>query len=441
MTPTKASSASIEVPALARVEGEGGLFIGVQDGKVSEIRVNIYEPPRFFEGFLRGRSLYEVPDITARICGICPVAYQMSSVQALEASQGVTVTPSIRALRHLFYCAEWIESHALHMFLLQAPDLLGEESAISLAATKPEIVTRALRMKKVGNAILRVIGGRSVHPLGTSVGGFYRWPPAEEFQALLPELEWALEAALETAQWSAGLPYPDLTIQCEYVALSTPREYAILEGDVVSSGGRRIGVDQFSETYLEEHVRHSNALHNHTPEGKAYMVGPLARLNVNHAQLHEKAAGALKASGVKLPLRNPFMALFARAIELVEAYDEAIRLIRAYNPEGPSRVEFEPHAGEGCGASEAPRGLLFHKYAVDENGLIRSAQIIPPTSQNLARMEADLWEFAPKVMKKTHEEATLACEHLVRSYDPCISCATHFVRWTDTSAGDPSEPR
>jgi sulfhydrogenase subunit alpha len=436
MTPTKASSANIEVPALARVEGEGGLFIGVQDGKVTEIRVDIYEPPRFFEGFLRGRSLFEVPDITARICGICPVAYQMSAVQALEASQGITVTPSIRALRQLFYCAEWIESHALHMFLLQAPDLLGEESAISLAATKPEIVTRALRMKKVGNSVLRVIGGRSVHPLGTSVGGFYRWPPAEEFQALLPELEWALAAAVETAKWSATLPYPDLTIQCEYVALSNPQEYAVLDGEVVSSGGRRINVNQFAATYLEEHVRHSNALHNHTPEGKAYMVGPLSRLNLNHARLHDKAAGALKASGVKLPLRNPFMALFARAIELVEAYDHAIQLIRAYDPQGPSRVEFEPHAGEGCSATEAPRGLLFHHYSVDEQGLIRSAQIVPPTSQNLARMEADLWEFAPTVMKKTREEATLGCEHLVRSYDPCISCATHFVHWKDGPAKD-----
>jgi coenzyme F420-reducing hydrogenase alpha subunit len=434
MTPTKAQHGNIEVPALARVEGEGGLFIGVDNGKISEIRVDIYEPPRFFEGFLRGRSLYEVPDITARICGICPVAYQMSAAHALEAAQGITITPSIRAMRHLFYCAEWIESHALHMFLLQAPDLLGQESAISLAAVNPEIVTKALRMKKIGNAILRVIGGRSVHPLGTSVGGFYRWPPPEEFQALLPELEWALEASLETVRWAATLPYPKLSIQCEYVSLSHPDEYAILDGDVVSSGGRRIPIAQFAQTYLEEHVRHSNALHNHTPEGKSYMVGPLARLNNNHARLHTKAAGALKATGIKLPIRNPFMALFARAVELVEAYDEAIRLIRAYDPQGPSRVEFEPHAGEGCGATEAPRGLLFHRYSVDDQGLIQSALIIPPTAQNLARMEADLWEFAPTVLNKSREEATLDCEHLVRAYDPCISCATHFVRMEDRNA-------
>lgn len=431
MSAAKNVAGNIEVPALARVEGEGGLFIGVQDGKITEIRVDIYEPPRFFEGFLRGRSLYEVPDITARICGICPVAYQMSAVYALEASQGITISPSIRALRKLFYCAEWIESHALHMFLLQAPDLLGQESAISLAAVNPEIVTKALRMKKVGNAILRVIGGRSVHPLGTSVGGFYRWPPPEDFQTLLPELEWALEAAVESARWAATLSYPELQIQCEYVALSHAEEYAILEGDIVSSNGRKTPLDQFPGTYLEEHVRHSNALHSHTPDGKSYMVGPLARLNNNHAKLHEKAAAILKASGIRLPIRNPFQAFFARAIELVEAYDDSIRLIREYNPQGPSRIEFEPHAGEGCAATEAPRGLLFHQYTVDDRGLIQKARIVPPTSQNLARMEADLWEFAPKVLGQPRAEATLACEHLVRSYDPCISCATHFVRWED----------
>jgi sulfhydrogenase subunit alpha len=420
---------NIEVPALARVEGEGGLFIGVQDGKINEIRVDIYEPPRFFEGFLRGRSLYEVPDITARICGICPVAYQMSAVNALEASQGVSVTPAIRALRKLMYSAEYIESHALHIFLLQAPDLLGQESAISLAAVAPDVVTKALRMKKVGNSILRVIGGRSVHPVGTAVGGFYRWPMKEDFTALLPELEWSLVAAEETVRWAVTLPYPAFEVECEYVALRHPREYGVLDGDVVSSTGRKVTVSEYEKYYLEEHVRHSNSLHSHTREGAKYMVGPLARLNLNSEQLGARAQSLMKELKIKPPVRNPFKALLARTLELVDAYEDAIRLIKGYNPEGPSRIEFKPKAGEGCGASEAPRGLLFHKYSVDGQGLIRTARIVPPTSQNLARMEADLWEFAPRMLDKPREEATLACEHLVRSYDPCISCATHFVRW------------
>jgi sulfhydrogenase subunit alpha len=419
---------TIEVPALARVEGEGGLYIGVQDGKVTEIKVNIYEPPRFFEGFLRGRSLYEVPDITARICGICPVAYQMSSVNALEASQGIQITPSIRALRRMLYDAEWIESHALHIYLLQGPDLLGQESAISLAAVAPDVVTRALRMKKVGNALLRVIGGRSVHPVSTTVGGFYRWPEKEALQALLPELEWSLEAAVETTRWAATLPYPDFEVETEYVAVRHPDEYGILDGRVVSSAGVDIPVTEYEKHYLEEHVRHSNSLHSHTDKGNTYMVGPLARFNLNHSQLGARAQALMKELKVQTPIRNPFKALYARAFELVDVYEEAIRLIQGYNPQGPSRIVFQPHAGEGCGVSEAPRGLIFHKYTVDSQGLIQKAKIVPPTSQNLARMEADLWEFAPKAIQKPHDEATLACEHLVRSYDPCISCATHFVR-------------
>jgi coenzyme F420-reducing hydrogenase alpha subunit len=420
---------NIEVPALARVEGEGGLFIGVQDGKIKEIRVDIYEPPRFFEGFLRGRSMFEVPDITARICGICPVAYQMSAVNALEASQGIAITPAIRALRKLLYCAEWIESHALHIYLLQAPDLLGQESALSLAAIAPEVVANALRMKKVGNAILRIIGGRSVHPVSTTVGGFYRWPEKENLTALLPELEWSFAAAHETVRWATTLPYPELEIDCEYVALRHPKEYGVLDGEVVSSTGQKISVAEYEKYYLEEHVPHSNSLHSHTRDGKKYMVGPLARLNLNSEQLGPAAQSLMKELKIKTPIHNPFKALLARSLELVDAYEDAIRLIKGYNPEGPSRVEFEPKAGEGRGASEAPRGLLFHKYTVDGEGLVQKARIVPPTSQNLARMEADLWEFAPKMLDKPRDEATLACEHLVRSYDPCISCATHFVRW------------
>jgi sulfhydrogenase subunit alpha len=427
MTAVKAPQ-TIEVPALARVEGEGGLFIGINNGKVDEIRVNIYEPPRFFEGFLRGRSMHEVADITSRICGICPVAYQMSAVQALENAEGITVTSSIRDLRHLLYCAEYIESHVLHMYLLQAPDFFGQESAISLAAVAPDVVVRALRMKKAGNSLLRAIGGRSVHPLSTAIGGFYRWPDPEEFTSLLPELEWTLEAAKETLRWAAGLPYPKLSIDYEFVALHHPSEYAILEGEVWSSSGKKLSVAQFEEAYLETHVAHSNALHSYTAAGKPYMVGPMARLNLNASQLNSIARGMVAELGISLPLTNPFQNLLARAVEVVHVCEEAIQLIQHYAPQGPSQVEWKLRAGEGCGATEAPRGLLFHKYAVDPHGMVLTARIVPPTAQNLARLEADLWIFAPDIVQRPHEEAVLLCEHLVRSYDPCISCATHFVK-------------
>ena len=421
-------SSVIEVPALARVEGEGGLYIGLEDGKVVEVRLDIYEPPRFFEGFLQGRYLQEVPDITARICGICPVAYQISSINALESALGVSVTPEIRALRRLFYCGEYIESHALHVYMLQAPDLLGHESALSLAEVAPDVVRLALRLKKAGNNLLRVIGGRSVHPVNACVGGFYRWPAGEDLRAILGELEWGLQASLETARWSATLNYPEFEDDYESVALHHPDEYAVVGGEIWSSSGRKIAVDAFEKSYLESHVRRSNALHSHTAEGTPYLTGPIARLNLNHDQLRPAARRILDEIGLRLPLRNPYKGLMARAVELVQACDEAIDLIKSYAPKGPSHAEITPREGTGCGASEAPRGLLYHRYALDAEGLVTEARIVPPTAQNLARIEADLWKIAPGVAGLPHAEATLLCEHLVRAYDPCISCATHFLR-------------
>ncbi|MEX2161363.1 MAG: Ni/Fe hydrogenase subunit alpha [Anaerolineales bacterium] len=419
---------TIHVPALARVEGEGALYIGVKDGSVKEIRVDIYEPPRFFEGFLRGRFLQDVPDITARICGICPVAYQMSSVRALEKALGVSVSPQVRLLRDLFYCGEWIESHVLHIFMLQGPDLTGHESALSLAQVAPQVVKDALRMKKIGNLILKVIGGRSVHPVNACVGGWYSWPDAAELRALREDLEWGLQRAIETVPWAMTLPFPELDIDYEFVAMHRKDEYAILDGDILSSINGLISEEDFRQHYLEKHIRHSNALHSYTPDGKTYLVGPLARLNLNHKYLGKSATRALKESGLKLPLRNPYKSLLARAIETVEVFERAIRLIGEYAPSGPSAAPFEIKAGRGAAASEAPRGLLYHRYNLDANGLVQQAKIIPPTAQNLGRMEADLWQLAPQLLAMPHDEATLTAEHLLRAYDPCISCATHFVK-------------
>lgn len=419
---------NIQVPALARVEGEGGLYIGLQDGKAVEIRLDIYEPPRFFEGFLHGRFLQEVPDITARICGICPVAYQMSSATALEKALDITVSPEVYALRRLMYCGEYIESHALHIYMLQAPDLFGKESAFELAAIAPDVVKNALRLKKIGNQILSAIGGRSVHPVNVCVGGFYSWPDKAKLKALLPELKWGLQASIDCVNWAVTLPYPELDVDYEFVALHHPNEYGVINGEVWSSKGRKLSVAEYEQGYIEQHVKHSNALHGHTMDGTTYLVGPLARLALNHEQLLPAAQKALKATKIKLPMRNPYKSLIARAIELVQFYEEAIQIVEAYDPQGPAHVELKLKAGEGAGASEAPRGLLYHRYKVDENGLVQFAKITPPTAQNLPRIEADLFAMAPKIVKLPEAEATRTAEHLVRAYDPCISCATHFLK-------------
>jgi len=419
---------TIEVPALARVEGEGGLYIGLENGKAIEVRLDIYEPPRFFEGFLKDRFLQEVPDITARICGICPVAYQMSAAYALENALGVKIVPQARALRRLMYCGEFIESHALHIYMLQAPDLLGKESALELAATAPEVVKNALRLKKIGNELLKTIGGRSVHPVNVCVGGFYSWPDAKSLKDLLPDFEWGLNAALDTVKLALTLPYPDLEIDYEFVALHHPDEYGVIEGEVWSSNGRKLSIAEYENGYIEEHVKHSNALHSHTVDHNTYLVGPLARLNLNHKQLMPNAKKALADSGIQLPLKNPYKSLFARAIELVHFYEEAIQLIKEYKPSGPAHVELKLKAGEGAGATEAPRGLLYHRYKIDANGMVQFAKITPPTAQNLPRIEADLFALVPQLISMPEAEATLTAEHLVRSYDPCISCATHFLK-------------
>jgi coenzyme F420-reducing hydrogenase alpha subunit len=421
---------TIEVKALSRVEGEGALYVELDGDRVGRVELNIYEPPRFFEAFLQGRSAREVPDLTARICGICPVAYQMASCHALEKALGIDLPPEIRQLRRMLYCAEWIESHALHIYLLHAPDFLGYESGISLAADHREAVERGLRLKKIGNHLLEVVGGRAIHPINVAVGGFYRAPRPSELKALLPELNWALEASIATLRLTATFDFPDLEPDYEMVALHHPDEYPMNEGRVVSSRGLDIPVEDFEKHFAERHRRQSTALHCvRLPEETNYLVGPLARFNLNFDQLSPLARREAEAVGFVAPCANNFKSILARSVELVHACDEAIALIRDYHhaPE-PSLVSYTPRAGRGCHATEAPRGLIYHRYKLDDQGRVAEAKIVPPTSQNQGQIEDDLRAYVPRVIALDDAEATHKCEHLIRNYDPCISCATHFLR-------------
>jgi len=430
MTTPTVTRKEIKVDYMARVEGEGALDIVVDNGEIQHLQLRIFEPPRFFEAFLLGRGFQEAPDITARICGICPVAYQMSSIHAMEKALDITTTPEIRALRRLFYCAEWIESHALHVYLLHAPDFLGYESAIAMAANpalKPA-VERGLRMKKIGNSLLAVIGGREVHPISPCVGGFYRAPSRRELVELKPELEWALQAAIDTVAWTATLEFPPFAPEYEFVSLSHPDEFPMNEGRVVSSKGLDISMEEFLDYFEEEHVAHSNALHARRKGGGSYHVGPLARVNLNLEKFSPLAQKAMEDTGLTFPNNNPFVSIVARSLEMVHAFEEALQIIDTYQKPEPSRLPAPPKAGEGCHITEAPRGMLFHRYVLDDEGLIQKAHISAPTSQNLKRMEDDLRAFVPDVLELPSEEATWRCEQLVRNYDPCISCATHFLK-------------
>jgi coenzyme F420-reducing hydrogenase alpha subunit len=421
---------TIEVKTLSRVEGEGALFVQLDGDRIERVELNIFEPPRFFEAFLRGRQVREVPDITARICGICPVAYQMSSCHALEKALGIEVGPEIRRLRRLLYCGEWIESHALHIYLLHAPDFLGFESGISLAAERRDVVEKGLRLKKIGNRLVEVVGGRAIHPINVAVGGFYRAPSRSALHGLLGDLEWGLQSAIDTLKLVCTFDFPDLEIDYEMVCLKSPAEYPMNEGRVVSSGGLNIPVEDYERHFAEQQVKQSTALHSvRLPAETSYLVGPLARVNLCFDQLSETAKRQAEACGVSWPCRNNFKSIIARAIELIDAYEEAIAIIKDYNAEpAVSRVEHVPKAGEGCHATEAPRGLLYHRYRIGEDGCIAEAKIVPPTAQNQGRIEDDLRAFLPRVLGDDVATAARRCEHLIRNYDPCISCATHFLR-------------
>lgn len=419
-------SRTIRVDYLARVEGEGALTIRFEGDQPKEVALRIFEPPRFFEAFLRGRLQSEVPDITARICGICPVAYQMSACNAVENALGMTVGASIRTLRRLLYCGEWIASHALHMFMLHAPDFLGFQDGVAMAKVHPEIVRAGLGIKKAGNALMRAVGGREVHPVNVRVGGFHRAPRPEELNVLLPELEAATLAMRSALEWMASLPFPEFERDYEFVALRHPTEYAVLDGRVASSRGLDIDVHAYEDHFVEEQVVHSTALHSHL-DGRSYFCGPLARINLSFDRLGDVTRRAAEDIGFAVPCKNPFKSLLARGLETLHSLDEAARIIRAYEPPERPFVELPRKSAEGYGCTEAPRGLLYHRYRVDDAGTITDAKIVPPTSQNQKSIEEDLFAIAGRLAGMPEEEATWLAEQTVRNYDPCISCSTHFL--------------
>lgn len=423
---------TIRVEALSRVEGEGGLHLHFVDGDLADVRLEIYEPPRLFEALLRGRHFAEAPDITARICGICPIAYQMSAVHAIESALGCQPDEEIRGLRRLLYCGEWIESHALHIHLLHAPDFVGYESGLAMAADFPEEIKRGLRLKKHGNQLLELFGGRAIHPINVAVGGFYRLPRVDAVQRLIPDFEWGVQAAVEVVRWVAKFDFQDFARPAVCVALHHPDEYPLNEGRIRSSSGLDIGAAEFAEHFDEFQVPHSTALHCRISNVGDYLVGPLARVRLNYDRLAPAARRLGDQLKVDWDSLKPQTGIIARGLEVVHAYAEALERLRAYRHPRRVRADVAPCAAVGSAATEAPRGLLYHRYRLDSEGTIVEASIVPPTSQNQAQIEADLRYEIRRNPAGTDEQLAHRCERLVRSYDPCISCSTHFLRLSVT---------
>jgi len=425
---TEKKKLKIEVPVLARVEGEGALELSVNDGQIEKLHLRIFEPPRLFEKLLEGRPYSDVPDIVARICGICPVAYQMSAVHAIDSIFGIKTSPWIRSMRRLMYCGEWIESHALHVHLLATPDILGFENAIDMAEKFPDEVRRGLKIQSLGNRLLQLLGGRSVHPVGVCVAGFYSAPSVKMVKSLLAEFKDILPSVKELVRWVAVQKYPDDQQEFISVSLRHPDEYPMNEGRIVSSTGLDIAIDDYQNHFNESHVAHSTALHSHL-HGQPYLVGPLARLNLNVDRLPDAVQQLISEIGITFPSNNMFHSIIARTLEIYFAFLEAIDIMEDYVYPTASHMEYSARAGIGYGCTEAPRGILWHRYELDDHGNVVQATIIPPTSQNQARIEQDL-RSSLLSFGLHHADAALRqrCETVIRNYDPCISCATHFLK-------------
>ena len=418
---------TINVEVLARVEGEGALTLVLDGDTVVDARLRLFEPPRLFEAMMRDRSGLEAPDLAARICGICPVAYQMSACHAVEDALGVTVGGELRELRRLLYCGEWIESHVLHMVMLHAPDFFRVPDVTALAALHPERVRGALAVKKAGNAIVAALGGREIHPINVKVGGFYRAPRRAELAALLPELRAALDEAEQLLDWTSTFGFPEFARDYELVSLRHPREYPMNEGRLVSTKGLDIDVHEFGAHMQEFQVAHSTALQAHMVGRGSYQSGPLARFVQNADRLSPRAATAAARVGLDPACRNPFRMLLARGVETIYALGEAIRVIEGYTPPAEASVPLVMRAGTGQAVTCAPRGILYHRYVLDDAGLVQHAQIAPPTSQNQRGIEEDLLAMGPMLAGLSLDDATRRAEHAIRNYDPCISCSTHFL--------------
>lgn len=426
----------IDISMLTRVEGEGSLHLRIRDGAVESARLSIFEAPRYFEKLVEGRTPDEVIDIVARICGICPVAYQMSAVHAFEDCFGVEVDPAVRVLRRLMYCGEWIESHTLHVYLLHAPDFLGYQSAVEMAEDHGEIVSRGLQLKRLGNDILTLLGGRAIHPVSVRVGGFSRVPKRRELDDLRHMLAHAVEWSEATLDWVSGFEVPDFERDVELVSLVHEDEYPLNHGRIRTTRGTDVANGAWGDAFAEMQLPETNALHARTLQGTTYLVGPSARVVQCAGALHPRAKAALDRTGLIERIRaNPYWSIAARAVEILHAASEAVDIVEAYSPPTRPAVEWTPRAGVAAWSTEAPRGLLFHRYEVDEDGNVRSAQIVPPTSQNQGMIESDIEAFVPGVLGLAVDELTHRLEQLVRSYDPCISCATHFLDVTFEELG------
>ncbi len=420
---------NINVNQVTRLEGHGNIVLNATDGKIEELKWVVTESPRLFEAMLRGRYYQDVAHIASRICGICSIAHTTASIQATEAAFGVKLSEQSWLLRKLLYDAEYLESHVLHVYYLAVPDFLGVGSVFPLVQTHTEAVVRAARLKRLAYNLAEVLAGRKTHPLSLVVGGFAKLPDPRELEAIRKRLEEALPDLDATVDLVKTLKVPNFVRETEYIALKDPKEYALISGQIASSDMGLTPLNGYLGVTNEFCVPHSTAKYTKNKRD-SYMVGALARFNLNHDQLLPRAKQAAKALGLKAPCHNPFMITVVQVVEAVHAVEDSLnvidRLLAKGLKEEPDGVKVK--AGRGVGAVEAPRGILFHDYTYDANGVVANANCIIPTNQNHNNIQKDFEALAPSILSKPQDEIQHTLEMLVRAYDPCVSCSTHLLK-------------
>ena len=417
---------TIKLDHITKVEGHARLKVKIEKGKVKRAHLEVFEGARYFEGILKGRKYDEAHIITSRICGVCSQAHTIAALEAIEDALGFEVTRQTNILRELLLIGSIIQSHALHLFFLALPDYYGYDSAIAMAAKHRDLIKRGLRLKRLGNDICTLIGGREIHAITAAIGGFIHLPSQKELNELLKKLKTEKKEFVETAELFAKLKYPNFERNEEFYALDSSFEYAERPGNIRCVGKRRIPTIHYSD-YFKEHIKPYSTAKFVTIGGHSFMVGALARVNIYHKRLCPEAKQILKKSGYKVPMLSPFLNNFAQALEMLNLANRAIKLLNNLKIRDEKPCEFKVKKGTGVAGIEVPRGTLFHEYELDKNGIIKRANIITPTTQNLKCMEDDVKEYLPSLLNKSESAIKLELEKLIRAYDPCISCSTHFL--------------
>ena len=418
----------IKINHINKMEGHAGFMASVLKGDVKSAKLEVKEGVRLIEGILIGRHYADMPIIAQRICGICPVVHNLTAIKSIEKAMRVSVSAETKELRKLLEWGQIVHSHALHLFFLSLADLLDIDNDLKLVEQYPEETKMAIKIREFGMELVKVIGGRVIHPLTNEVGGFKKVPTKEELEGLIEKGIETLETAEKLGRFFAGFKFPEFSRETEYVCLNNGREYSIYEGDIVSNKGLKISVEKFENNFHELQKPNEVVKRVETRNRNSYMVGAIARINNNYKKLTPRAENYLESLGYRMPDYNPFHNVSYQMVEIILAIEKSIGILRNLKDarlENALTKKYQVREGVGVAAVEAPRGTLYYHVDIDNKGYIKNANIITPTAQALSHLENDIAQYLVEVKDLSEEKRTQKLRGFIRAYDPCISCAVH----------------